>query len=65
LFFKGEVWRVFGGLIVDNLREILFVIGLGLTSVGVARIYAPLGVIVPGVILMWLAIPPRPSRRTE
>jgi uncharacterized membrane protein len=66
LSFKGDVWRrALQEAVIAYVREILFLVGLGLTSLGLAWIYLPAAVIVPGVILMWLAIPPMPSRRNQ
>lgn len=42
-----------------NVREIVFAIGLALMTGGLALVSVPAALIVPGVLLVWLAIPPR------
>lgn len=45
-------------------REVLLVLGLALVATGLAMVYVPAALIVPGAVLTWLAVTPlRPSRR--
>jgi len=43
-------------------QEVVLGVGLALTSAGSALVYPPAGLIVPGVVLTWLAIAPAPRR---
>lgn len=43
-----------------GLPDLVLVAGLCLLAVGLRAIYPPLAYIIPGAILVWLAIPPRP-----
>lgn len=42
---------------LENVREVLFLVGLGLVSTGLALVYLPAALIVAGSLLLWLAIP--------
>lgn len=52
-------WMAF--FVANVLRPLVFVIGLLLTCVGLAQVYPPAAWVVPGALLVWLAIPPRPK----
>lgn len=47
----------------ENARELVFLAGLVLTGSGLALVSAAAALVVPGLILMWLAIPPMAARR--
>jgi hypothetical protein len=47
------------GVVTANVRELVFCVGLGLVAGGLALVSIPAALIVPGVVLVWLAIPPR------
>lgn len=44
--------------VIANVREVIFATGLVLVTIGLAMIYAPLALIGPGLLLIWLATPP-------
>lgn len=46
-----------------NSREIVFVCGMGLFAYGLAQVSMPAAFIIPGAILVWLAIPPQVPKR--
>lgn len=48
-----------GALLLANVREVIFLVGLSLIAGGLALVFVPVALIVPGSILVWLAIPPR------
>jgi hypothetical protein len=45
-----------------NARELVFAAGLALIAYGLSLVSAPAACIVPGGILIWLAIPPATKR---
>lgn len=45
-----------------NTRELVFVFGMGLVSYGLSTLSIAAACIVPGAILVWLAIPPAAKR---
>lgn len=47
-----------GGPVQANQRELVFAVGLGLIAYGLSLVSTPAAFIVPGAILVWLAIPP-------
>lgn len=47
--------------LVDNVREIQTVIGVGLLAYGAHQVYPPAGYLIPGLVLVWLGLPSRPS----
>lgn len=50
-------------VVAANVRELVFALGLVLLAAGAALVYPPAGLIVPGAILVWLAIPPATPKR--
>lgn len=48
----------------EYVREAIFFIGLLLIGAGLAMVYVPAALIVPGAVLVWLAIPPVRGRQT-
>lgn len=46
----------------DNAREHVFALGMLLISYGLSLVYVPAAFVVPGAILVWLAIPPTVKR---
>ena len=46
-----------------DARDVCLLAGLGLTSGGSYWISPPVGLLAPGVILLWLALSPAASRR--
>jgi hypothetical protein len=46
----------------SSARELVFLAGLVLLSAGAGQVYAPAALIVPGAILVWLAIPAAPQQ---
>lgn len=46
-------------VLAANVREIVFALGLALVTTGLALVSLPAALIVPGILLVWLAIPPR------
>jgi hypothetical protein len=48
-----------GAALAANVRETILILGLLLVSGGLALIYLPAALIAPGLVLVWLAIPPR------
>lgn len=59
----GAVLVVIGQAGVSSARELVFLAGLLLIAGGLALVYLPAALIVPGTILTWLAIPPAPHAR--
>lgn len=63
-------WRAFAravwALVADeatgrlDVAQILFAMGLVLLSYGAHLAYHPAGFIVPGLVLLWWTLPPRP-----
>jgi hypothetical protein len=47
----------------ENVRELVFTLGLVLMSGGLSLVCVPAALIVPGALLVWLAIPPTPGRK--
>jgi hypothetical protein len=45
-----------------NVRELVFLVGLALLAGGLALVSIPAALIVPGSLLVWLAIPPREKK---
>ena len=61
----SEAARLVGRGLAASVRELVLVVGLLLLSTGLAQIYRPAAFIVPGAILIWLAIPPaQPERKS-
>jgi hypothetical protein len=58
---EAGLLMLYGLVALIGVEEILFVIGLGLCSVGAARIHPAAGWLLPGAILVWIAMPSRPS----
>lgn len=48
----------------ENARELVFGLGLLLLSSGLALISRAAALAVPGAILVWMAIPPMPRRKS-
>ena len=44
-----------------EVQELLLAAGLVLVGYGCAEAWRPAGFIVPGLVLLWYALPPRPS----
>lgn len=44
-------------------KEVCLLSGLALLSWGCALIWSPAGFVVPGSILVWMALPPRPPKQ--
>lgn len=50
--------------VVANARELVFAFGMGLVAYGLSRLSIAAACIVPGAILVWLAIP-QTARRSK
>ena len=46
---------------MTNIREVIFFTGLSAVTMGLALVSISAALIVPGAILMWLALPPKSS----
>lgn len=55
---RAKGWRL---ALISNVREIVFCAGLVLLSGGLALVSWAAALAVPGAVLVWLAIPPRPK----
>jgi DNA-binding transcriptional LysR family regulator len=44
-------------------NDIAFLTGLACLSAGCGWVYAPAGLIAPGVVLLWVALKPVPGRK--
>lgn len=43
-----------------GVDDVLLVIGVALLAYGAGLIYQPAGYLVPGAVLVWIALPPKP-----
>lgn len=49
----------------NYLNDLVMLIGLGLVSAGLSLVSVPAALVVPGLILIWLALPRAPRAKTD
>jgi hypothetical protein len=58
----SNAWPVVATAIMASSRELIFAAGMLLLAYGLSLVFWPAAFVVPGSILVWLAIPPTVNR---